>query len=274
MKKGTTKSLGNKHKFDKFYTKEGISKKYIDMLEIGEYDIIIEPSAGSGSFSGILKGMSKKVYAYDLEPEGEGIIKSDWFEVDKEQFKGKTLVIGNPPFGNNGSLAMKFIEESQFADTIAFILPRGFKKDSVKNRVPDKFHLVIEEDLPKNSFTLEGEDYDVPCVFQVWEKRKTDRDKVVYNTESKYVKFVSKEESNFRVQRVGGNSGKAFKNIEASKSSNYFIRNTSKYTDDLLIELINNLEYPSRDYTTGPRSISKGEFINELEKELNKQTIN
>jgi type I restriction-modification system DNA methylase subunit len=48
---GTTKSKGQKEVNDKFYTKIEISKMCIDMLDLSEFDLVIEPSAGNGSFS-------------------------------------------------------------------------------------------------------------------------------------------------------------------------------------------------------------------------------
>lgn len=266
-KYGTTGSLGAKSELDKFYTKPSIAKKYIDMLDLDSYDTIIEPSAGSGAFSNQIKDC----LAYDLQPEHSNIQQADWLTVDKTQFNGRILVVGNPPFGTSGSLAMRFIQASSFADTIAFVLPKGFKKDSVKNRVPLNFELSIEEDVPKNSFTLNGEDYDVPCVFQVWNKKDTLRNPIVLRTSSSIVKFLppsEKSNADFRVQRVGGRAGKAFKNTEASEASNYFLKNTSQIPTSEIIEHVNTLEYPSIDNTTGPRSLPKGEFINCLETKL------
>lgn len=275
IKKGTTKSLGNKHKLDKFYTKEEVVKDLICKLDIRKYSVIIEPSAGSGAFSsalGDLKEDSTRLESYDLEPEGEGIIKQDWLLLDKTSYKDeKVLVVGNPPFGNNGSLAMKFIKESsKIADCIAFILPRGFRKESVKNRIPLDFWLVHEEDVPLDSFELEGGDYHVPCVFQVWEKREVKREKVVRDKNSDYIKFVSKEDADFRIQRVGGNAGKAFINLGASTSSNYFVKNTSRYDTEEFIKKINKTIIPSVDHTTGPRSVSKGELVSVIDEIFSK----
>ena len=45
------------------------------------------------------------------------------------------------------------------ADTIAFILPRTFRKASVINRLSEKFNLILETMLPKNSFHLPDELY-------------------------------------------------------------------------------------------------------------------
>ena len=42
---------------DKFYTKKEIAKELISYLDVAEYDKIIEPSAGNGSFSKQIKNM-------------------------------------------------------------------------------------------------------------------------------------------------------------------------------------------------------------------------
>lgn len=266
--KGITKSKGNKHVLDKFYTKSNIVDECLSYIELETFDCIIEPSAGSGAFSDKING----VYAYDLLPESDSITKADWLLLDKSQFSefSNVLVVGNPPFGTSGSLAYSFIVESmKFADTVAFILPKGFKKDSMKNRIPLNFSITVEVDLPKNSFTLDREDYSVPCVFQVWTKTNELRDKVTYKNVTDLFKFAKKCDADFRIQRVGGSAGKATLNKEASEASNYFVVNTSEYSSEFLIETINSLLFPSIDHTTGPRSLSKGELIYCLESALN-----
>ena len=66
---------------------------------------------------------------------------------------------------------MNFIKRSsEFADTIAFILPLSFAKPSMKNKIPEYFHLQYEEVLPDDSYLLDGESYSVKCVFQIWKK--------------------------------------------------------------------------------------------------------
>lgn len=260
--KGTTKSQGRKHELDKFYTTNEIALYCISLIEdIKKYDLVIEPSAGSGAFS---KNIEQCI-AYDIEPEHESIIKQDWFKVDKIQFDNKkVLVIGNPPFGTNGNIALNFIKESSFADGIAFILPKSFKKESVKNRIPLNFALKIEQDLPSNSFILNGNTYNVPCVFQYWIKSDTPRTIIKGSVKSDIIEFVDKDKADFRIQRVGGNAGKASKDINKSISSNYFIKNTSNIDTDILINMINNHIFPTINDTVGPRSLSKRELVKEI----------
>lgn len=265
--KGTSKSLGNKHELDKFYTKEDVVDQCLSYIDFDKHDCIIEPSAGSGAFSNKING----IHAFDLLPEDLNIIQADWLKLDKTQFNkfNNILVIGNPPFGTSGSLAYSFIVESmKFSNTVAFILPKGFKKESMKNRIPLNFSLTEEIDLPKDSFTLEGKDYSVPCVFQIWEKTESLRSKILYRNTTELFKFVKKEHADFRIQRVGGKAGKASIDTNSSVSSNYFFKNTSIYSTEKLIEEINNISFPSVDHTTGPRSLPKGELIQCLESKL------
>jgi hypothetical protein len=56
---------------DKFYTQVEVAKECIDLVsDLDTYDLIIEPSAGDGSFSSQLNCI-----AYDIEPENKNIIK-------------------------------------------------------------------------------------------------------------------------------------------------------------------------------------------------------
>ena len=57
---------------EKFYTNQEIAKKCIDLfietIEPNINDIVIEPSAGTGSFSDYLKEIFPNMFAYDLIP--------------------------------------------------------------------------------------------------------------------------------------------------------------------------------------------------------------
>ena len=66
-----------------------------------------------------------------MEPENSEIMKQDYLNFDyntmiKKKFN-KIHVIGNPPFGRQSSLAIKFIKKSlEYCDSISFILPKSF----------------------------------------------------------------------------------------------------------------------------------------------------
>jgi hypothetical protein len=216
-----------------------------------------------------LSNTTASIYAYDIAPENDSIEQKDWFQVDEEQFKkySSILVCGNPPFGQQNSLAINFFNKAaNFCSTIAFILPLSFKKDSIQNRLNLNFHLDKELILDDCEFLLQNEEkIKVPCVFQVWNKKNSQREKVKLKTTSELFEFVDKEFADFRIQRVGGNAGKASFDLSKSASSNYFIKNKSKLTNEEFVELINNLIFPSVAFTVGPKSLSKGELIAILE---------
>jgi hypothetical protein len=259
---GTTKSKGQKEINDKFYTKRDISKLCIGMLNLSDFDLIIEPSAGNGSFS---KQINNCI-AYDLVPEDESIIQQDFFELDITQFNDKkVLTIGNPPFGVQNNLAIRFFNKAaKYSDTIAFILPKSFMKESIQNKLDLRFHLDKYFDLPYNSFLLNGEEYGVNCVFQIWKKRDIKRTINNNMIDESYIKFSDENDFDFVIRRVGGNAGKAYilnDGENVSLQSNYFVKNNSLMSDEVLVDIINDTQMDVVNYSVGPRSISKRELV-------------
>lgn len=89
-------------------------------------------------------------------------------------------------------MALKFIKHAAtFADSISFILPRSFKKDSLKNKIPLNFHLLYQVNLPKNIFFVGNKLSKVPCVFQICEKKDFKRKKMLQLKSENFV-FVKK----------------------------------------------------------------------------------
>lgn len=263
---GTTKCNGRKSELDKFYTIPQLAKALIDSLEISKYDKIIEPSAGNGSFSNLIPNC----IAYDIAPDSNNIIEQDFLKL-QIQYQENTLIIGNPPFGVGCNLAIQFFNKSAtLSDTIAFILPLTFRKPSIQNKLDLRFHLVKEIEIPKDSFTLNGEIISVPCVFQIWEKRTPNRQKKKSVTTTKYFKFVDRENANVRIQRVGGKAGFATTNLSGAISSNYFIKvdNPEEFCNT-----INSLSFPTVNYTVGAKSLSKTELIETYEDHILKLSI-
>ena len=195
-----TKGL-TRNTIDKYYTKEAIVNLCFatikETIEINKNDLIIEPSAGNGVFIKGIKLLTSKYNFYDIEPENNEIIKQDFLDYshNNQEDDNKIHIIGNPPFGRQSSLAIKFIKKScEFCDSISFILPKSFKKDSLKKAFALNFHLLKEIDLPEKSFLVDNIEYDVPCIFQIWEKRNNNRI-MKEKLEPVNFKFVKKEEN-------------------------------------------------------------------------------
>jgi hypothetical protein len=260
---------------DKFYTKPEIVQLCINniktYIQIAQADLIIEPSAGNGSFISEIKLLSSHFNFYDLEPENDEIIQQDYLTLDYKLFKqsySNIHLIGNPPFGRQSSLAKKFIKKScEFCNSLSFILPKSFKKDSFQKCFPLNFHLIFQDDLPQNSFLVNGVEHDVPCVFQIWQKKSFDRD-IIQKLEPLHFKFVEQtEDPDISFRRVGVNAGKIDKNTDKSVQSHYFIKFTNGKKIDDNIKKLSKIVY-NFDNTVGPRSISKQELIKEFIKVL------
>ena len=257
----------NRNTIDKFYTNPDIVKKYIDKFtpHLKPNDLIIEPSAGSGVWTIPLRNYN--LIAFDIQPEAEGIQQADFLYVDLYAFQNNLHFIGNPPFGRQSSLAKRFIKHicaCEKTQTIAFILPKSFKKDSFKKVFPPKFHLVYQDDVGKDAFLANGKPHDVPCIFQIWIRREFDRE-IPKTLKPIGFQFVKKDENpDYSLRRVGVYAGKLDTSIEdKSIQSHYFIK-LNKNSDQFVLKY--NMIKWEHDNTVGPRSISKQEFIKVINK--------
>jgi hypothetical protein len=259
---------------DKYYT----NKNNVDMClkhfkhAIQQYgglskenDIIIEPSAGNGAFIDGCKKLCDNCFFYDIEPEHNDIVKQDYlaFNYSTIQNTGANIhVIGNPPFGRQSSLAIKFIRYSAlFSNSISFILPKSFMKESMKSKVPLNFHLIYETELEDDNFHVNDTLYNVPCIFQIWIKKNIQR-KPFKKLKPNGYEFVKKEEQHdIAFRRVGVYAGKIYKETtNKSSQSHYFIKFEGGLNDDLYNNLC-EVKFADRMNTVGPNSISKQELI-------------
>ena len=267
----------NRNIIDKYYTNDNAVNLCLSLIKENividkDKDLIIEPSAGNGSFINGIKCIVDNHLFIDLHPDKNEIIKQDYLLFNvlpiKDKYK-RIHIVGNPPFGRQSSLAIKFIKKScEYCDSISFILPKSFKKDSLKKTFPLNFHLIKESELPVNSFTVNGKEHDVPCIFQIWEKRITNRE-VNEKLEPINFVFVKKtQEPDISFRRVGVYAGKVDINIQdKSIQSHYFIKFTNNKPIQKNIETLSVIHYDFNN-TVGPKSISKPELIKEFNKIL------
>jgi hypothetical protein len=262
---------------DQYYTKPELAQYYVDLflsiVKPNDDDLIIEPSAGNGSFSDLLKER-KNFLCYDIEPKQSYITQIDFLELDCSIFKDINVhCIGNPPFGRQSSLAKKFIKKCcLFSNSIGFILPKSFKKPSFYKVFSLEFHKVFEEDCPDNAFVVNDKEHNVPCVFQIWVKKDNNRIEEAQQDPDGY-QFVKKDNNpDFALRRVGFYAGKAHKDYDDKNiQSHYFIKFNldDKHDIDIFIEQFNKIEF-SFNNTVGAKSVSKSEFIKLLNQEIKK----
>jgi len=90
MENKQTKGL-NRNIIDKYYTKDTVVDLCLNFvttyIQINSDDLIIEPSAGNGSFIKGIKLLTSNFKFYDLKPENEEIIKQDYLLYDYNNIK-------------------------------------------------------------------------------------------------------------------------------------------------------------------------------------------
>ena len=247
---------------DKFYTRPEVAELCCSYIDFSKYDSVLEPSAGNGAFLPFLPNYTKAV---DISPDVPEILEQDFLTYTGTE----KLVIGNPPFGRVSSLAIKFFNHSAtFAEAIAFIIPRTFRRISVQNKLDLNFHLVQDIELPVGSFfpaTMQAK-----CCFQVWERKDYKRTKVelpMLHNDFKVMSYVTvagsvqaPEGADFAIRAYGGNCGQISLDIEdLAPKSWHFIKS------DKAEEIIENFEqldyYPLASWTARQDSVGKGELI-------------
>lgn len=261
---------------DQYYTRRQVAetcvKGILDCLPWASSALWIEPSAGAGAFLGIYGG---ETIALDLEPKAAGVIAQDFLKWTSNANTSKRIFFGNPPFGRQGSIAKKFLRHAceQGADALAFILPRSFMKPSMYGCIPLTFHLIKEEELPKDSFEVNKEAYDVPCVFQIWEKRGDERECPEKEEADGFVYVKPGEAYHLAFRRVGGDAGKTFLRGETKPSvqSHHFLKFDDGIDVAEIQKRVNRHIFPSN--TTGPRSLSKAEINYVLNKLIHSLAI-
>lgn len=252
---------------DQFYTSPSVATRCVETIlkMIPEAAAAagwrwIEPSAGAGVFLRALPAGTDAV-GVDIDPRAPEIVRADFLTWVPPTGK-PMLLFGNPPFGRQSSLAKAFIKKGcGFAAAIAFILPKSFTKPSMSRAFAPQFHCTHSEELGKNAFVLNGEAYDVPCVFQIWERRADARPVVESIAPFGYTYVKPTEEYSIALRRVGGLAGKCFARGSAdfAVQAHYFLRFDTAVAPHAatIIENTNAHVFPSN--TVGPRSLSKSE---------------
>lgn len=267
--------MESKTNLDKFYTKPELVDKCIETISNifnwEQWSLIIEPSAGSGNF--YKKIPVKNKIGIDIVPEDGDIIKQDFFTYKPCSNTGKILVIGNPPFGRVSSLAIKFFNHSaEFADNIAFIIPRTFRKTSVQNRLNLNFHLIMDEEIGTKPCNFYPEMM-VKCCFQIWVKKEykrkveklqlkhNDWDFLLLGPKDNNGQPTVPSKADFVIRAYGGNCGEIKEdNLSVLRPKSWhWIRSNINKSD--LISRFKKLDYSNCKNTARQNSIGKAELI-------------
>lgn len=291
---------------DAFYTKPDVADVCVcDVLtHVNAFDLVIEPSAGDGAFVNSIKCRlpTIRLVAIDIDPSADSIVKHDFYKTTSTYFditaSTKVLVIGNPPFGKNASDAIAFFNHAASigAHTIAFIVPRSFRKPSVIDRLDLNYQMIHDADLPINSFRFRPDnktafvECDVPTTLQVWTKGATQRAKMVSRKraaadDDSVIRFVSTAVAraavdgakfcDMTIQRVGVAAGRVsldrvYINSKKNSGNYYFVSvlNADRLQEIRadVVKFSRHLENtPGKLECAGMPSISKAELIESVD---------
>lgn len=261
---------------DKFYTIPDVALKCIEkvgnLYGWSNWDLVVEPSAGNGSFLSQLP-TSRRV-GIDISPEHSDIIKHDFLDWVPEDGLGNILVIGNPPFGRVCSLAVKFFNHAtEWADVIAFIIPRTFRRVSVQNKLNLNFHLLYDEEIQVTPCAF-NPPMSVKCCFQIWERRNEKRlavDLPTKHSDWQFLGFGPKDEkgqptpptgADFAIRAYGGKCGEIVTDgLEDLRPKSWHWIKAGLRSSSELIQRFGQLNYSLSLDTARQNSIGRGELV-------------
>lgn len=257
---------------DKFYTVDSVAQNCINHVgskyEWSSWTLVVEPSAGSGSFLLKIPDGVPKV-GLDIAPEHEMVVKQDFLTWVPPG--GKILVIGNPPFGKICSLAIKFFNHAaSFASVIAFIVPRTFRRISVQNKLNMKFSLVADMDIAEEPCAF-SPPMAAKCCFQIWASGGVRVPEVLLTTHADwtFLPFGPVDEAgqptvptgaDFAIRAYGGRCGQVTTAVAGLRPKSWHWIKASG-SAETLIERFKKLDYSVSKNTARQNSIGRGDLV-------------
>ena len=171
---------------DQYYTTVSDAEWCLKFLrdEVG-WDLkgtALEPCVGTGSFVKASENLKLKLKwstndffpSPEFEPQTQEDIRT------LQPAKKPDFIITNPPFGKSNSLARNSLKHClSICDKVAMILPKGARRLGFMDSQPDFAHLVADVNIPDMVYDLPtGEQRVVSTCLQVWEVKKTKREKI------------------------------------------------------------------------------------------------
>lgn len=232
---------------DEYFTDSNIAKQLIKIFDkkegFNKFKVIIEPSAGNGSFfTQIPRNTPKnlKVIGLDIKPRHPDIVKQNFltWKPKLNADKDKVLCIGNPPFGRQSALAKQFIHKcSQISNHIAFILPISFNTSSYIKSLPPNFtkkwSITLDDDIFIDN---KGRYYEQPIktifVYYTLSNKTPKQLSIKSNGLWKFnlkTNAAQRNNSHFRLIRASGTPGRAIHrtddrfHIEGNTYNDYYI---------------------------------------------------
>ena len=288
MPQSIAPKLGNRRVTGKeqFYTPQSLAESLAQSLLEFVPDladrVVLEPAGGTGSFIRAVQALGvQSVLSFDIEPKFAGVKKADFLGVDLSGVSAHSAVaLSNPPFGRNNSLSIPFFNHAASAcDTIAFIVPRSWRKWSVINRLDRNFRLVSDVDVKVDYVDELGKPVAnklrLNTCFQIWQYSATERRAKIAVEDLGVVTKVKPDEADVALTIFGFGCGRVLteferrpnttrmflklghpRALEALQAVDFsrFFRNTA-YTEALALPEIN---YLLNEYIFGNPHVTEG----------------
>ena len=264
IKLGNTRVTGK----EQYYTPKPLALELVAQIEMVLGSLagktVLEPAGGTGAFIDAVQAIGvANVISFDIEPLHELVTFGDFLE--QEIKESNLITISNPPFGRNNSLSIPFFNHAaKVSDAICFIVPRSWRKWSVRNRLDLGFALALDLDIDIDYVDAAGtplsDKNHLATCFQIWKKTNVPR-ALVRVTDKGIIEKVSPELADVSLTIFGYGCGKVKTQFEpvanttqmflklkhpqalaALESVDYskFFKNTA-YTEALSLQEINYL---------------------------------
>ena len=272
---------------DQFFTQDGVALRLTQrvqkLMPLSYLDYtLLEPSARGRAFIRAIHRVfpeGTRLISMDKDPSFLlGISGQDFLTYKLSTTTNSAyVVIGNPPFGKNASLAVKFFNHAAtFASMIAFVVPLTFRKDSIRRRLVQHMKLVEEIELKPEEQQYHFGDVmkHVPTCFQIYIKdvaSSTLPPPPPPRTHPDFLWLKSGDSNNdnhllVAIRRVGAVAGRIFTGQQAriaSVSSHFFVQCATQDVMDTLCSI--DFEHDtttSRNNTAGNPSLTKADIVN------------
>ncbi len=161
-----------------FYTPEPLARRLVEMAEIEDYHVVLEPSAGRGAIASVIAETAKDVQCIETDPESAKYLAAQGFRVGCCDFlvwaKERLLrsdpknahkfhrIVMNPPFANDQGIdhvtaAFKLLHGDGI---LVSVVSRGAVSGNVRKKRLAFQRLIARygfaEDLPDDSFKDSG----------------------------------------------------------------------------------------------------------------------
>lgn len=231
---------------EQFYTPTWLAEKLVvDVLNVmsdKEKETLYwyEPAGGTGNFVKAALKQGLVVSSSDIEPKHELIRKVDFLKFhDFAKLRQHWVVYGNPPFGRNNSLSIKFFNHAasfERVEYIAFLVPRSWRKWSVMDRLNPLFECIYDIDLVDNFVDESGVEFtgsSLKTCFQIW-KRSTSLRKPVEVEDRGYITKCEPDVADVSLTVFGYGCGKVKTEFErVSNSTQMFLQCEPEIVDAL-----------------------------------------